>query len=167
MPLWLHLLIHFSFAVFVGWTFYRASKLFWVCFLAGILGGFLIDVDHVIEYFLVFHNFSFLGFINGWQFLWSGKNYLIFHAWEYLPFFLILAYLIRRWQKIAIFLAVFSIAGAVHLASDCLINEYSPRFYSLIYRSSQGFSAEKLLPARNLELNRKEYQKWFEAMKKE
>ncbi len=167
MPLYLHLSIHFLLAVLVGWIFWHASKFAWLSFVAAIMGGFFIDVDHIIEYIMVFHKFSFVGFFNGWQFLWSGKNYLIFHGWEYLPILLLLAYLLRRRQKIAVFLAVLAAAGAVHLASDCLINRYPPEFYSLNYRLSRNFSAAELIPAQNLEWNNQEYQKWFEEMKRE
>ncbi|MFZ4648251.1 MAG: hypothetical protein ACOYMB_01295 [Patescibacteria group bacterium] len=167
MPLWLHLSIHFLLAVLVGWIFWRASKFRCLSFIAAIMGGFLIDVDHIIEYIIVFHRFSFYGFINGWQFLWSGKSYLIFHAWEFLPILLLLAYLLRRRQKIAIFLAVLAAAGAVHLATDCLINRYPLEFYSLDHRLLHRFSAQELIPAQNMELNQWYYQKWFGEMERE
>jgi hypothetical protein len=167
MPLWLHLLTHFLLAVLVGLIFWRASKLFWLSLIAAIIGGFLIDVDHLIEYWIVFHRFSWFGFLNGWQFLWSGKNYLIFHAWEYLPILLLGAFLLRRRQKIAVFLAVLAAAGFIHLVTDCFINQYSPKFYSLSYRFVYHFSAQDLLPASNLELNNYYYQKWFGEMEQE
>ena len=54
MPLALHLGIHFALAVLSGYLLgsYFNNKKLGVIF--GILGGFLIDLDHVLEYFLVF-----------------------------------------------------------------------------------------------------------------
>ncbi|MCX6795261.1 MAG: hypothetical protein NT165_00820 [Candidatus Falkowbacteria bacterium] len=167
MPLWLHLLTHFLLAVLVAWIFYRASKLRWISFTAAIMGGFFIDVDHIIEYLIVFHRFTLQGFFYGWQFLWSGKSYLIFHAWEYLPILLLLAYFLRHYRKVAIFIAILAGAGAVHLVTDCFINQYPAEFYSINYRLAHNFSAEELVPPKNLILGREEYQKWYPEMKLE
>ena len=167
MPLPLHLFIHFALAVLVGYLAYRRTKLFWLSIIAGVLGGFLIDVDHILEYIFVFHRFSMFGFVKGWQFLWSGKAYLIFHAWEYLPILLGAAYLLRRWRKISIFIAVLAVAGFVHLTSDVFINQYPVKFYSLNYRLAHNFQGIELLPGSNLVKNQADYQLWYPQMAKE
>lgn len=171
MPLSLHLTIHFLVAVAIGFIFWLATgknkKFLWFCLIAAILGGFLIDVDHIIEYIIVFHRFSLIGFLHGWEFLWSGKNILIFHAWEYVPLFLVLAFLLRRYKKISLSLLVFTIAAFAHLVSDCFINGFTPEFYSITYRASHNFSAQEILPAANLEWDKKQYQKWLPEMERE
>ncbi len=167
VPLPIHLSIHFVLALLVGYLAYRRTKLFWLSMIAGVLGGFLIDVDHILEYIIVFHRFSFFGFTKGWQFLWSGRSYLIFHAWEYLPILLGAAYLLRRRRKVAIFIAVLAIAGFVHLVSDVFINQYPVKFYSITYRLSRDFQASELLPERNLLKNQAEYQEWYPEMARE
>ena len=171
MPLSLHLSLHFVLAILVALVFWhftgRNKKFLWFFLIAAILGGFLIDVDHAIEYLLVFGRFSLFGFLHGWEFLWSGKNILIFHAWEYVPIFLILAFLLRRYKKISLSLLVFTIAALAHLVSDCFINGFTPEFYSISYRAAHNFSAQEILPARNLQWDQEQYQKWLPEMQRE
>jgi len=156
MPLSLHLSIHLFFALLCGYLAGRYFKRLELCLIAGIMAGFFIDLDHVLEYFLVFGlDFNLQYFIEGRQFLTSGRNFLIFHAWEYAPLLLLVGFLLRQ-KKAALsaFLITFALAGSVHLLSDCFINGFSPRFYSLSYRASRGFWADKLLPLEDLERNR-------------
>lgn len=171
MPLSLHLFLHFAIAILIALLFWRITgkrkDFFWFFIMAAILGGFLIDVDHAIEYLLVFGRFSMFGFLRGWEFLWSGKNILIFHAWEYVPIFLIFAFLLRRYKKISLSLLVFTIAALAHLVSDCFINGFTPEFYSISYRAAHNFSAQEILPARNLQWDQEQYQKWLPEMQRE
>ncbi|MFA7087771.1 MAG: hypothetical protein WC146_00285 [Patescibacteria group bacterium] len=146
MPLYIHLSIHFIAAVLSGLAvgYYFKKPLLGV--IAGIAGGFLIDLDHVLEYFLVFGpQFSFWMFFHGRQFLNSDQTRIFFHAWELAPLFLLVAFIFRRNKKVFIFLLAFVFAGLVHLISDCFINDYPPRNYSLIYRAQRGFLTEKIL----------------------
>lgn len=149
LPLPLHLSIHFAMAVLSGLVIGISFRRFvdWrLGLVAGILGGFLIDLDHVIEYFLVFGpNFNLHYFLEGRQFLMSDKVRLVFHAYEYFPVLIVLAYLLREKRNVAIFLLALAFAGLVHLVSDSFINNYPPRNYLIIYRASKGFSTPKLL----------------------
>ncbi len=157
IPLPLHLTIHLTLAIIVGYLVGRHYKKPGWGIILGIIGGFLIDLDHVLEYFLVYGpHFNLLYFTQGREFLLSDKVHLWFHAWEYFPLLLILSTILKKkktWQMVLVTLAF---AGLVHLATDCLINHYPPKFYSLIYRTHAGFSAQKLvLPAdyqKNMEL---------------
>lgn len=159
LPLPIHLFIHFSLAVLVGYLVGRRCRHLWIGIMAGICGGFLIDLDHVLEYFLVFGwHFNIIDFFNGRQFLTSSQIHTFFHAWEYIPVLLILAWLLRQKRVVFTFLIAFTLAGFVHLVSDCVINNYPPRNYSLIYRYSVGFSVPKLL-------NPQQYQKFLEDQK--
>ena len=146
MPLYIHLLFHFVLAVLSGLLFGIYFKRPWLGVIAGICSGFLIDLDHVLEYFLVFGpRFDIFLFFNGRQFLASDQIRIFFHAWEYIPLLLLLAYFFRKKTVVLAFILAFTFAGAIHLVSDCLINYYPPRNYSIIYRAKKGFLTEKLL----------------------
>lgn len=128
--------------------------------MAGLLGGFLIDFDHALEYLLVLGpHFNFIHFFQGREFLTSDKIYIIWHAWEWLPILLAIAWLARKRTAIKIFFIMLALAAAVHLFSDVLINQYPLKFYSILYRQSVGWSAPKLLSPEqyrnNLELKGK------------
>ena len=52
-------------------------------FLIAFLGGVLIDLDHLFDYFLAFGaKFNLTYFAKGYQFLKSDKIYIPFHSWE-------------------------------------------------------------------------------------
>ncbi len=151
-----HLLIHFSLAILSALFFAFAFKQFYWPILAGLLGGFFIDLDHVLEYFFVFGlKFNLYEFLNGYQFLTSDKIWLVFHAWEYFPIILLLVYLLRKKKVLALFLLTLAFSGLVHLVSDSYINNYPLKNYSIIYRAYKNFSAPELLRPHQWELNLK------------
>lgn len=157
IPLPLHLSIHFLLALLSGLLagYYFRERL--VSILAGIAAGFLIDLDHVLEYLLVFKGrFNFQYFFEGRQFLTSEQLHLWFHAWELVPLLLIIAWLFRRQRVVKIIAVTMAFAGAVHLATDLVINQVPPKFYLLSYRASQDFQMKNLMTAdvyqENLEL---------------
>ncbi|MDA3802566.1 MAG: hypothetical protein PF488_01545 [Patescibacteria group bacterium] len=153
LPLWFHLLIHLTVALVGGYLLGKYNNKLKLGVIAGFLGGFLIDLDHVIEYFISYGlKFNLNKFLNGYQFLESDKVYLIFHAYELVILFLLLAYLFRKKANIKIFIIIFTISGFLHLVSDSIINNYPPKNYTYTYRAMNDFSAEKLL-------NRNQYQK--------
>lgn len=154
MPLYLHLLVHFSLALLVGASAGYFLKNYTLGLLVGLAAGFFIDLDHVLEYFLVFgFHFDWQYFFESRQFLVSDKIRLYFHAWEYVPLFILGAYFFRYKNKIKIILIFIAIAGGVHLATDVFINNYYFKYYSLFYRYQQGFQAEKLLSPDIYQLN--------------
>jgi phosphoglycerol transferase MdoB-like AlkP superfamily enzyme len=159
MPLSLHLTIHFSLAIIVGYFCGRLFKKPGLGIIVGIMGGFLIDLDHVLEYFLVFGpTFNFQYFIESRQFLISDKIRLFFHAWEYFPILLALAFIFRKKQNLKVIFFTLAISGAVHLVSDVVINGYYFKYYSLLHRSQLDFSAVRILPPEIYQLNQ-EYKK--------
>lgn len=156
MPLAIHIFIHFSVALLTGYICGRIFKDVYLGILAGLIGGFFIDLDHVLEYFLVFGaNFNLQYFLESRQFLVSDKIRLLFHAWEYVPLLFLLAWAFIKHKKTKIFLITLAFAGFTHLISDVLINNYHPRHYSLIYRYQKDFQAEKILSTDNYQLNLK------------
>ncbi len=149
-----HLAIHFIMAILSGLLFGLYFKRLWLGVFTGFLGGFLIDLDHVLEYFFVFGlKFNITNFLNGLQFLTSDKIYLVFHAYEYFPILILLAYLLRKKEALSFFLITLAFSGFVHLVSDSYINNYPPKNYSIIYRARQNFSAPKLLQPHQWQLN--------------
>ena len=154
LPLALHLSIHLIMAILSGLFFALIFKKLYWGLAAGLLGGFLIDLDHVLEYFFVFGlRFNLSEFLQGYQFLSSDKIYLVFHAFEYFPLLLLLVYLFRKRQVLSFFLITLAFSGFVHLVSDCYINNYPPKNYSILYRMSKNFSAPELLRAHQWEAN--------------
>lgn len=127
--------------------------------LIAFWGGFLIDLDHLLEYFLVFGwHFNLAYFLEGREFLLSNKIHLWFHAWEYVILFLGLGVIFKRRKILEVSFIVLAFSIVVHLISDALINRYQLKYYSLAYRAEAGFAAEKLLSPgdylRNLELKK-------------
>jgi len=159
MPLPLHLFIHFVLALFVGFLAGKHFKKLELGLAIAFLGGFLIDFDHLLEYFLVFgFDFNLNYFLAGREFLVSNKIHLWFHAWEYVVLLLGLAWVFKKYKVIEMTLVTLALAIFVHLATDALINQYPLKYYSLLYRQEVNFAAEKLLSPeeylRNLELKR-------------
>jgi len=154
IPLPIHLSIHFILAVLAGFLVGRHYNKVKLGIIAGVIGGFFIDVDHILEYFFAFGpHFNVTYFIQGRQFLLSNRMILIFHAWEYAPILLLAAWLVRRRQSLSVFILTLTFGAMVHLVTDCVLNNYPPRNYSILYRASQGFSASRLLNPDQLEFN--------------
>lgn len=154
LSLALHLSIHFILACLAGFLAGRYFGKIRLGVIAGILGGFFIDLDHVLEYFFAFGpSLDLVHFFQGRQFLASGKMFLVFHAWEYIPLLLLLAWIFRRRRNAFVFILSLTFAGTVHLAADCIFNSYPVRNYSIIYRASQGFENSRLLSPAQQELN--------------
>ncbi len=154
MPLPLHLLIHLTLALSTGYIAGKHFKNIKVGLICGFLGGFLIDLDHVLEYFLVYgFHFNLVYFFQGRQFLLSDQIHLWFHAWEYVLFLLFLAIILKKYKLIETILVTVALAISVHLLSDSLINQYPPKFYSLMYRAENNFSAAKLMRPEDYQKN--------------
>lgn len=157
IPLPLHLFIHLILAVSVGYLIGRAYQRVPLGLVAGVLGGFFIDLDHVLEYLLFYGlRFNLIHFLDGREFLASNQIHLWFHAWEYFPVLILLAWWCRRQTTIKVFILALAVGGLIHLTSDSVINEYPLRNYSLIYRWQHNFSAPGLLSP-------SQYQKYLES----
>lgn len=154
MPLPIHLLIHLTLALLTGYIAGRHFNNIKLGLLCGFLGGFLIDLDHVLEYFLVYgFHFNLIYFFQGRQFLLSDQIHLWFHAWEYVVLFLFLAWIFKKRKIVETVLVTLALAISVHLLSDSLINQCPPKFYSLMYRAENSFSAAKLMRPEDYQKN--------------
>lgn len=141
----MHLSIHLSFALLVGFIVFRIWHKSTASFMGGALGGFLIDLDHLIDYFLAFgFNFKPDYFINGYQFLKSDKIYVLFHGWEYVIILFGAVYVIKN-LKLKSFLFALALGAFFHLSADVVINNASVRFYSIIFRAKNRFETEKIV----------------------
>jgi hypothetical protein len=144
IPLPRHLSIHFFSSLFVGviGSFFGGNLLLNVA--ASLAGGFFIDLDHVLEYFLVYKRFDLKGFFKGKQFLESGRTRLYFHGWEYILPGIIIIYWLKSFPLFFFATLCFVLAAVVHLISDCYINSCPWRFYSFLYRRNLGFWTKNL-----------------------
>lgn len=147
MNLLLHLSIHIALSLLAGFVVWKLWKKPVASFAGGILGGFLIDLDHFIDYLLAFGlSFNIDYFLQGYQFLKSGKIYILFHGWEYVIILLLIAFLLKKRLILkSIFLAL-AIGVFFHLATDLTINDGTTfRGYSIIYRMTNNFEIEKIV----------------------
>jgi hypothetical protein len=115
---------------------------------AGIaLGGFLIDVDHAIDYVLFerqrnLHPSAFLRYYMEGR---ARRAVLVLHSYELLALLAVLA-----WHEHSGLLAGYVFGAVMHIALDLRYNgELTPRsiaaFYSFAYRMSHRFDASVLL----------------------
>lgn len=142
----LHLAIHFLLAILSGYLAGKHFKNLKLGILVGFCGGFLIDLDHVLEYFLVFGpHFNFLYFTQGREFLASNSLHLWFHAWEYIPILVIIGLLFKKKTTLKTIFITLAFAASIHLITDMIVNQYSFNFYTLTYRAEHNFSAKELM----------------------
>ncbi len=145
MSLFIHLLIHASLALLIGYLlglyFGRPVLMIFV----SLLTGFFIDIDHLLEYLIYFRVFNLNSFLASQHLIESGQVFLYFHAWEYVILLLILALIFHRRYLIKAVLITAALSMFVHLVSDCFINSMPFKYYSIIYRAKHNFEIERIL----------------------
>lgn len=151
MDLFIHLSLHIFtglLAGFVVWKIWGNSK--W-SFGFGMMGAFLVDLDHFVDYFLAF-GWSFSAswrieyFLKGYQFLKSDKIYVLLHGWEYAIIFAVLAIWVIQNKTAKSAILALAIGLFFHLSIDSLMNEGAQiKTYSVIYRIKNNFNLEKLV----------------------
>ncbi len=105
----------------------------------GFIGGFLIDLDHFIDYYLAFGlNWNWRYFEKGYSFLKLDKIYVLFHGWEYVIILVLLVFLFRNKCLKMIFLSL-ALGVFFHLVTDVIIDDVPIRSYSLNYRIKHEF----------------------------
>lgn len=126
----------------LGAVFWAKSRDPWTMVLSLAFGVF-VDLDHLIDYWysegrICFDAHTFLR-TRYWQ--KSGRLFVLFHAFEYLPIVFLVwhAFKGRRWAVAA------TAAMSSHLLADHLVNELKPLGYFLLYRLAHGFKADELL----------------------
>lgn len=116
-------------------------------FAIGLIGGFLIDLDHLIDYFSAFGlSFNLQYFIKGYQFLKSDKIFIFFHSYELIILFLLITILLRRKFLLISILSLLLVATMLlHITFDAVENELPPQTYSFTYRLVNNFDLKKLV----------------------
>ena len=106
------------------------------------LGGVLIDVDHFIDHFLSFGvNFNYDYFIKGEYFLKSNKAYIVFHGFEYVILFGVLALFAKVGFRRMIFITI-ALGMLSHLLIDILLFPNPVKGYFILYRLLHGFNVD-------------------------
>ena len=147
MSLSIHLSIHLFFALLAGliiWLFFRRNP--FSALLGALLGGFMVDFDHFIDYFMAFPwNFHLNWFVKGYEFLKLDQIHLFFHAWEYVIILIALGIFLAS-KRAKVFFFSLALGLFFHLSGDVIMNEgLQIRSYSMIYKIRSGFQIEKLV----------------------
>jgi hypothetical protein len=149
MIFFIHEAIHLLSSLLLGFIISKKYNNYATTIIGVMLGGFLIDLDHLIDYFFAFGlNFRLDYFIKGYQFLHSDKIFVLLHSFELAIIILIISIiLIRKLErvKIAVFLLSFSMALLFHLFYDVYANELPVKSYFLTYRYQNNFELKKLV----------------------
>ncbi|OGK26061.1 hypothetical protein A2954_02855 [Candidatus Roizmanbacteria bacterium RIFCSPLOWO2_01_FULL_37_12] len=154
MTLFLHESVHILISLIIGYLVWCIYKKPFPSFFAAFLGGVLIDLDHLVDYFFVYgFNFNLVNFLKGYHFDISNKLYVPFHAWEYVVILNILyIYFEKKWKqkKVAVFKIILAFVLALnlgiysHLIIDTFSNGVESFGYSLIYRALNKFRSDKV-----------------------
>ncbi|KKQ38105.1 MAG: hypothetical protein US53_C0001G0010 [Candidatus Woesebacteria bacterium GW2011_GWA1_37_7] len=100
-----------------------------------ILLTYLLDLDHLLDYFLYFgFKFNVFDFISASYFLNTKRAIVPFHAWEWTLLLFPLSYR-KGWRSV---FTILLFALIPHLIYDSLVVG-SFVFYSIIYRGLKGF----------------------------
>lgn len=112
-----------------------------IIIFGAILGGFLVDVDHLFDYFLTFGTtFHLDDFLTGRAFLISKKIFVPLHAWELVIVLSLLIMNVKR-KMLKYFLIALTLGLVSHLVYDAYSNDISLLGYSFFYRVIHNFDA--------------------------
>ncbi len=111
-----------------------------------LLGGVLIDIDHLVDYFVYAGaHFRVHEFVEACHEHRLKRLYLFFHSYELLGLLILITYL-SGWNMVLLGL---SVGTSAHLLCDQIVNgrKYKTRtyFYFLLFRISRGFRTESLV----------------------
>jgi len=149
MNLLFHELIHIVLSMLVGFLIWKYLFKNINVFLIAFLGGVLIDLDHLFDYFLAFGaKFNLTYFAKGYQFLKSDKIYIPLHSWEIVIICFLLFLFFAKLKKLItlrILLLAFSLSLFSHLIFDTISNELPMSSYSFIKRANANFELKQLV----------------------
>ena len=131
-------IIHFCLGLIIGligFYIWKDKRLI----LFAIPVSMLIDLDHLIDYWLYLDHFSFnlKEFLSGSYFSASKKFYVVFHGYEYSAILLFLAQIFKKYGP---YLLTGAIAILTHLLFDVISNNLPLISYSIIFRMFNNFS---------------------------
>lgn len=149
MNFYFHELIHFLICLLIGYFVGKKFDELRLGLVSALLGGFFIDLDHLIDYFLAFGlNFNFYYFLSGYQFLKTDKLIIPLHSFELVFILLtigIFFYRIKKKAEISVIIFAFSISLFFHLLFDTYTNELPIKSYLLLYRYQNNFDLKLLV----------------------
>jgi len=144
MKLSKHLATHAFLGFLAGFITYLFFGQFLLSFTAGFVGGFAIDLDHLIDYFLVFGgNFKLDYFFKGYSYFKSGKMYILFHGFEYVMVLALLSFLINN-TAVQTILVGLAFGILIHLITDIKINNIPFQTYWVLKRIKNNFDIKYL-----------------------
>jgi hypothetical protein len=114
----------------------------WQLIIPALFFGFLIDVDHLFDYFAYFGvNFSLVNFakVNSYT-VPAGKVYVLLHGWEYVILFSLLGWLFENKLDVPGLAMIIMVSYLVHLVKDNFSSTHQPLAYSIIYRYLNHFT---------------------------
>lgn len=130
-----HEIIHGLFALPFAYLLYKKTNS-WKKFFAVILVTYLIDLDHLIDYFSFYGlKINLLKMMDNSYFELPHRAFIFFHAWEWILILGVLAWK-KGWRSPYTFLFLGLIP---HLIFDST-HVGSLRFYSVIFRAINSFS---------------------------
>lgn len=103
------------------------------------LSGFFVDADHLIDYgiYKKFRKFNLSEFLSGKFFDKSGKVYVFFHGFEYVPVLIVMGVVFSNlsWLFLSLGLSLF-----FHLCFDTIHNRTKRQSYFFTFRLINHFS---------------------------
>lgn len=153
MSLLFHELSHLVLSLLVAFIIWKKGHKHIGVFIAALLGGVLIDLDHLIDYFLAFGTtFNLTYFLKGYAFLKTDKIYVLLHSWELviilflaLPAVALLCKQAKEGLFIRILILAFSLSLFFHLIVDVQTNSMKAQSYFLLYRMSNNFELKTMV----------------------
>ncbi|GEM_PF-726446 len=146
-------IIHFSFALIIGFVLATIFSSYWLVFFS-LLVGFFIDADHLVDYLVCFWQnrqsvekknwfnsiFHLKSFFDPFSYVKKSHRVIVpLHGWELVPlFWLGLRFLGQEWALPG--LEWTSLAYVVHLLWDQLVCAGNWRSYFLTHRLLNRFS---------------------------
>lgn len=141
MPLIYSELGHLFITLLIGAYLYKKYRL-WFIWPAVFLTGFLLDIDHLFDYFLYYGpQFSLDTFLQTNHFVDAQTVYVPLHSWEISILLIFLGIKSEPKKVQALFLALgLSLGG--HLIWDQITNPANILAYSFIYRILNNFTLD-------------------------
>ena len=135
------ILEHLPTSILCSILFFQSSQNI-VLSIIPLVAGWLIDLDHLLDYFIYLKRsgkrFNLNFFLSGKYFEENKKVIVIFHSWEIAIFLYVLYYFIEDYLLKNLFFFTF-LSYLIHIIIDQLTNKPVILGYSTIYRLNKKF----------------------------
>jgi hypothetical protein len=125
----------------------KYERIPWKFIILGYFISILIDLDHLVDYFIYKGSLSF----NLWEFFTynyfdaNGKVYNLLHAWEWGVILLVIYLATGKRYKFILFIFV---ALSAQLLFDTISYGFDPKVYLITYRYMNNFTNAIFIPLR-------------------